>query len=56
MNGYRLVKRTGCNNWYVPKGQPFGLTTIWEQIMLFRKMYLSTALRKLQMILTGRKN
>ena len=56
MNGYRLVKRTGCNNWYVPQGQPFKLSTAWEQIMLFRKMYLGTAFRKLQIILTGRKN
>jgi len=55
-NGYRLVKRTGCNNWYVPKGWPFGLSTAWERMMLFRKMFLGTPFRKLKMTLTGRKS
>lgn len=51
--GYRLVKRTGCNNWYVPKGQPFPYSTIWEHVKIFRKMYLGTAFRKLRRRLTG---
>jgi FkbM family methyltransferase len=53
--GYRLVKRTGCNNWYIPKGQSFPLTTRWEKVWLFRKMFLSTPIRKLKAILTGEK-
>lgn len=52
--GYRLVKRTGCNNWYVPDGQPFPYSTAWERVKIFRKMYLGTAFRKLRMRLTGR--
>ena len=51
--GYRLVKRTGCNNWYVPQGQAFPYSTAWERAKLFRKMYLGTAFRKLRMLLTG---
>ncbi len=52
--GYRLVKRTGCNNWYVPRGEPFACSTAWERAKLFRKMYFGTAFRKLRMFLTGR--
>jgi len=52
-HGYQLVKRTGCNNWYLPQGQPFPYSTTWERVMLFRKMYPGTLFRKLRMILTG---
>jgi len=52
--GWRLVKRTGCNNWYVAQDQPFTMTTPWESLKLFRKMYLGTAFRKLKGALTGR--
>jgi len=52
--GYRLVKRTGCNNWYIPKDQPFALTTAWETIKLYWKMYPGTAFRKLRNLLTAR--
>jgi len=38
-HGYRLVKRTGVNNWYVPKRQPFHMTTPAERLKLFRKMF-----------------
>jgi len=51
--GYRLVKRTGCNNWYVPQGQPFPFSTPFERIKLFRKMYLGTLFRKVRMLMTG---
>jgi FkbM family methyltransferase len=53
--GYRLVKRIGSNNWYIPKGQLFTLTTGWEKIWLFRKMFISTPIRKLKAIVTGEK-
>lgn len=53
--GYRLVKRSGSNNWYVPKDQPFTLTTGWEKIKLFRKMFLATPVRKLKARLAGEK-
>ena len=51
--GYRLVKRTGCNNWYIPKDQPFTLATPWEKVKLFRKMYLGTAFRNLRNTVVG---
>ncbi len=42
--GYKLVKRAGSNNWYVPNETPFPVP--WrERLELFRKMRLSTALR-----------
>ena len=46
-HGYKLVKRTGSNNWYVPKEAafPVGLA---ERLRLFRKMYLATPLRQLK--------
>ncbi len=53
--GYRLVKRTGCNNWYIPKGQSFTLTTRWEKVWLFRKMFISTPIRKLKATVMGEK-
>lgn len=45
--GYRLAKRTGLNNWYVPDGQPFALTTPGERFKLWRKVYLRTWVRGL---------
>jgi len=55
-HGYRLVKRTGCNNWYVPHNQPFDLSSNWERVKIFRKMYLGTAFRKLKAALAGKRN
>ena len=37
--GYRLVKRTAFNNWYVPRDQPFHLTTAGERFALRRKLW-----------------
>jgi FkbM family methyltransferase len=45
-HGYRVVKRTGVNNWYVPKQQPFHLTSWTERLKLFRKMFLGLPFRK----------
>jgi FkbM family methyltransferase len=46
--GYRLVKRTHLNNWYVPPGRPFHLTTRWERLCLWRKLWPGTPLRMLK--------
>lgn len=54
-HGYRLVKRTGCNNWYVPRCQPFAYSSTWEQIKIYRKMYLGTAFRRLKACLLPKK-
>ena len=40
--GYRLVKRTGLNNWYIPFDQPFKLSSLWERIRLWKKVWLNT--------------
>jgi FkbM family methyltransferase len=48
-HGYRVVKRTGANNWYVPKGQPFPMTTWTERLKLFRKMFLGLPFRKIRL-------
>jgi FkbM family methyltransferase len=49
--GYRLVKRTGLNNWYVPKDRPFTLTTPSERLRLWKKVWANTPFRKLRVYL-----
>lgn len=49
--GYRIVKRTGLNNWYIPNEQPFGMTFWLERLELFRKMYLGLPFRKFNLLL-----
>src|SRR5690606_11803339 len=45
-HGYRLVKRTCQDNWYIPRESPFILTSPWERLLLFRKVFLGTPLRR----------
>jgi len=52
-NRYRLVYRTGSNNWYVPRGTPFPRLTLRVRLELFRKLYLSLPFRWLR--LTGKR-
>jgi len=49
-NRYKLVKRTGVNNWYIPIENEYNLKML-DRIKLFRKMYLGTPLRKLQFVI-----
>lgn len=44
--GYRLVKRTQLNNWYVPAGTPFHLTSPRERLKLWRKLWPGTPFRR----------
>lgn len=46
-NGYRLVRRTGINGWYVPDAAPirFGLKDDWH---VLRKYFLGLPLRKMR--------
>ena len=53
--GYRLVKRTGSNNWYVPSSQPFTLTTRLERLRLWKKVWANTPFRKLRVFLEYRR-
>lgn len=46
--GYKLVKRTSINNWYVPSEFNFNLTNTSEQLNLFRKVYLGLPFRMLR--------
>ncbi len=41
-HGYRLVKRTGVNNWYVPAVAGFALSTWRERIWLKKRLWLHT--------------
>ncbi|MBP2669698.1 MAG: hypothetical protein H6Q79_164 [Deltaproteobacteria bacterium] len=41
---YKLVRRTGINNWYIPREKPFHVP-LAERARLFRKMRLGTPLR-----------
>jgi len=53
--GYRLVKRTGLNNWYVPRDRPFSLSTPWERFRLWKKVWPNTPFRKLRLWLKRRR-
>ena len=55
-HGYRVVKRTGENNRYVPKQQPFHMTTWTERLKLFRKMFLGLPFRKVRLSLRRRQH
>ena len=44
-HGYRLVKRTGCNSWYVPRGATFALATPMEKLGLKKEIWLDTPVR-----------
>jgi FkbM family methyltransferase len=44
--GYKLVRRTGLNNWYIPREHPFTAATLADRCELFRKMYLGLPFRK----------
>ncbi|HXE43212.1 MAG TPA: hypothetical protein VN516_09330, partial [Candidatus Baltobacteraceae bacterium] len=54
--GYKLVKRTTLNNWYVPKDAPFRMTFWLERLELFRKMFLGLPFRKIRLFLRRRTN
>jgi len=48
--GYKLVKRTGSNNWYVPNEAVFPVG-FGGRLRLLRKMHLATPLRKFKRLL-----
>lgn len=47
-HGYKLVKRTGFNNWYIPGTEEFAMSHAKERARLFKKLYLSLLPRKLK--------
>ena len=47
-NHYRLAKRTGCNNWYVPKTARFELTQPGEKFRLWKQIWVDTPVRCLR--------
>jgi len=54
--GYRLVKRTGRNNWYVPNDSPAtvgSLNTPGEALRMWRKMWLNPPFDKLKRKIKG---
>jgi len=53
-HGYKLVKRTGSNNWYVPSTAVFPVE-LGQRLRLFRKMHLATPLRRLKRALKARR-
>jgi FkbM family methyltransferase len=54
--GYKLVKRTTINNWYVPRETDFKMSSFVEKIGLLRKMYLALPFRKIRLYLRRRAN
>jgi len=53
--GYKLVKRTCLNNWYVPRDCDFRMRSLAERFELFRKMFLGLPFRKLRLYLRRRR-
>ncbi len=56
--GYKLVRRTGYNNWYVPDGTDlsmFSLSTPGELLRLFKKMWLAPPFDNLRRTLRHQK-
>jgi FkbM family methyltransferase len=53
--GYKLVKRTVLNNWYVPREAKFTMASPGERLELFRKMYLATPLRRWRLAVRRRR-
>jgi hypothetical protein len=49
--GYRLRKRTGCNNWYLPAGAAFNLAGTAERLGLFKEIWFDTPVRCLRFAL-----
>jgi FkbM family methyltransferase len=44
---YKLIRRTGQNNWYVPSDMSFVLSLV-DRIRLTRKMYIGTPIRMIR--------
>lgn len=49
--GYRLAKRTGLNNWYVPSDSNFGPATLGEKYRLWKKVWANTPFRKARVLI-----
>jgi FkbM family methyltransferase len=47
--GYKWVRRTGLNGWYVPRDTPLGVSA-FGRMQFYRKYYLSTPFRQLRQI------
>ena len=57
-HGYKLVRRTGYNNWYVPQSTPvsvFSVSSFSELVRLGKKMWLNTHFNRLRRMLKQRK-
>jgi FkbM family methyltransferase len=52
--GYRLVKRTTLNNWYIPQDRPVPAVFWLERLELLRKMFLGLPFRKIRLFLRRR--
>ena len=52
--GYRLAKRTGLNNWYVPKESSFRPVGFGERLRLWKKVWANTPFRKIRVSLERR--
>jgi FkbM family methyltransferase len=53
--GYRLIKRTGLNNWYVTQESSFAPVTFVERLRLWKKVWANTPFRKMRVFLERRK-
>lgn len=54
-SGYRLIRRTGLNNWYVPVESPGPSAGLAERLRLVRKLYLSHPFRRMKRWIKARR-
>jgi FkbM family methyltransferase len=52
--GYRLAKRTGLNDWYVPEESSFKPASFGQRFRLWKKVWANTPFRKLRVFLERR--
>lgn len=53
--GYRLAKRTGLNNWYVPNESNFRPAGFGSRFRLWKKVWANTPFRKIRVFFERRK-
>jgi len=49
-NGYRLVRRTGCNSWYVSQERAKSLATPVQRLRMIARLHLGMPIRQLRFL------
>ncbi|MDP4126712.1 MAG: FkbM family methyltransferase [Bacillota bacterium] len=54
--GYKIVNRSGCNNWYIPKGLRYTGKRMVSRLELIRKLYLELPFRIIRQNIKSKKS